>query len=122
MEKQSEFTLIANQEHHNMNNAFITKEEIAEEKNSSVLLREKVENLTEIIEALQNIIGSSYWQVLSKKVFDVELVKSKRRLEVESNTTEIFRLQGEVRLGRRYQLDKLLNKYREELKGIRKQL
>ena len=105
-----------------MNNAFITKDVPSEDKESSVLVREKVERLTEIIEALQNIAGSSYWQVLQKYVFDVELAKSKRRLEAEGNTTEIFRLQGEVRLGRRYHLDKLLTKYRDELTGIRKQL
>ena len=103
-----------------MNNAFITNE--IEDEKDSTLLRGKVEKTTKIIEALQNIANSSYWKVLQKNVFDVELVKSKRRLEVESNTTEIFRLQGEVRLGKRYDLEKLLQKYRDELTGIRKQL
>jgi uncharacterized membrane protein YukC len=103
-----------------MNNAFINNE--IEEKKDSTILRSKVDKTTEIIEALQNIASSSYWKVLQQNVFDVELVKSKRRLEVESNTTEIFRLQGEVRLGRRYNLEKLLQKYRDELQGIRKQL
>src|SRR3990167_10024455 len=104
-----------------MNNAFINQE-VASEEQSSVLLREKVEKTTEIIEALQNIASSSYWKVLQQNVFDVELGKSKRRLEVESDTTEIFRLQGEVRLSKRYDLEKLLIKYRDELTGIRKQL
>ena len=104
-----------------MNNAFINKEAQSEEQ-SSVLLREKTERLTELIEALNNVISSNYWKVLQQNVFDVELIKSKRRLEVESDTTEIFRLQGEVRLGRRYNLEKLLTKYRDELQGIRKQL
>ena len=103
-----------------MNNAFINKE-IPEEE-SSVLLREKVDKTTKIVEALQNIAGSNYWKVLQQNVFEVELGKSRNRLEVESDTTEIFRLQGEVRLGRRYDLEKLLTKYRNELTGIRKQL
>lgn len=105
-----------------MNNSFITKEEISEDKDSSVLLREKVENLTEIIEALQNIASSSYWQVLQNNVFNVDLSKAKSRLAKEKDTTEIFRLQGEIRWGEKFDLEKLLAKYRDELQGIRKQL
>lgn len=86
----------------------------------SILSREKVETLTDIIEALQNVIGSSYWKVLQNNIFDVELAKSKRRLESESDTTELFRLQGEVRIGRRYHLEKLLQKYRDELSALKK--
>ena len=110
-----------NQEQHNMNNARIITED-EQQPAKEVLFREKIEHLTAIIEALQNIANSSYWKVLQQNVFDVELVRSKRRLEVESNTTEIFRLQGEVRIGKKYDLEKLLTKYRDELSGIRKQL
>ena len=102
-----------------MNNAFINKE-IPEEE-SSVLLREKVDKTTEIIEALQNIAGSSYWKVL-ENVFEVDLAKAKSRLAKEKDTTEIFRLQGEIRWGEKFDLEKLLEKYRNELLGIRKQL
>ena len=105
-----------------MNNAFIIKEEITEEKDASVLLREKVENLTEIIEALQNIIGSSYWQVLQQNVFNVDLLKAKSRLAKEKDTTEIFRLQGKIEWEEKFDLERLLTKYRDELSGIRKQL
>lgn len=106
-----------------MNNASILQEEAPEKKvDTSVILQERVTQLTDIIEALQNIAGSSYWKVLQKYVFDVELAKSKRRLEVEGDTTEMFRLQGEARLGRRYHLDKLLSKYRDELTTIKKKI
>jgi len=88
----------------------------------SPVLREREAVLTETIDALQNIGSSSYWKILQRNVFDVELVKSKKRLEVESDTTEIFRLQGETRLGRRYHLDRLITKYRNELQAIRKKL
>ena len=104
-----------------MNNAFITKE-MSEEVDSSVLLREKVDKTTEIIEALQNIAGSSYWKVLEQNVFEVDLAKAKSRLAKEKDTTEIFRLQGEIRWGEKFDLEKLLEKYRNELLGIRKQL
>ena len=98
-----------------MNNAFLTQDEEV-----SILSREKVETLTETIEALQNIANSSYWKVLEKNIFDLELAKSKRRLESESNPTEIYRLQGEVKLGRKYHLAKLLTKYRDDLSALRK--
>ena len=102
-----------------MNNAFITKEEV--EEIAQPLLRERVTQLTEIIEALQNVAGSSYWLVL-KNVFDVDLSKAKSRLAKEKDTTEIFRLQGEIRWGEKFDLEKLLERYRNELSGIRKQL
>ena len=105
-----------------MNNAKIIEDMMPEEKNPSPLLISRAEVLTDIIEALQNVAGSSYWKVLSKNVFDVERAKSKKRLEVESDTAEIFRLQGETRLGRRYHLDNLLIKYRNELQAIKKQI
>ena len=101
-----------------MNNALLTMEEAPQKE---VLSRERMVQLTEIIEALENIGSSSYWKVIEQNVFEVELAKSKRRIETEGDTTEIFRLQGEIRLGKRYQLDKLLAKYRDELTSIRKQ-
>lgn len=102
-----------------MNNAQILMEEPID---ASPINRERVEQLTAIIESLQALGSSSHWAVLKDNVFDVELAKSKRRLEAESDTTEMFRLQGEIRLGRRYHLDKLLQKYRDELTGIRKKI
>ena len=103
-----------------MNNAFINKEVASED--SSVLLREQVEKTIKIIEALQNIAGSNYWKVLQQNVFEVDLSKAKSRLAKENDTTEIFRLQGEIRWGEKFDLEKLLEKYRNELLGIRKQL
>lgn len=101
-----------------MNNAYLN-EEREEVKEVAPQLHERASQLTDSIEALQNIIGSSFWKVLQKNVFDVELAKSKRRLEIENDTTEIFRLQGEMRLGKRYDLDKMLAKYRDELTAIK---
>ena len=103
-----------------MNNAFINQEIISED--SSVLLRERVEILIEIIEALQNIASSNYWKVLQQNVFNVDLDKAKSRLANEKDTTEIFRLQGEIRWGEKFDLEKLIKKYRDELTAIRKQL
>lgn len=98
-----------------MNNDYINKEYEVVSKESLVNYREQVTLLTELIDALQNIQNSVYWKVLEKHVFNPELAKSKRRLEVEKDTTEIFRLQGEVRLSRRYDLEQLILKSRDEL-------
>lgn len=92
------------------------------QKDPSPLLLKRAEQLGDIIEALQNIAGSSYWKVLQKNVFDVDLDKARRSLVKEESTTEIFRLQGEVRLGERYSLEKLLEKYRNELQIIKRKV
>lgn len=107
-----------------MNNAQLTMEEVSNEKPDQYLvtLRQKEAQLMEIIDALQNVGQSNLWKILQTNVFEVELAKSKKRLEVESDTTEIFRLQGETRLGRRYNLDHLIIKYRNELLAIKKQI
>lgn len=103
-----------------MNNALITTED--EMQNAQPLLRERVTQLTEIIEALEKIGSSSYWTILQQNVFDVDLSKAKSRLAKEKDTTEIFRLQGEIRWGEKFSLENMLSKYRNELLGIRKQL
>jgi len=105
-----------------MNNANIILEEVKEIDDTSPILREKVERLTETVEALQSIAGSSYWKVLKQFIFEVDLDKAKRRLALEKDTTEIFRLQGEIRWGEKFDLEKLILKYRDELQAIRKKL
>lgn len=107
-----------------MNNAFITKDTLSEEspKDNLPELRARTEVLTDVIEALQNVGGSSYWKVLQKYVFDVDLDKAKRSLAKEKDTTEMFRLQGEIRSGERFSLESLLTKYRNELQAIRNKI
>lgn len=104
-----------------MNNAQLLSEEESQLEVTPVM-RERVEQLTLIVEALQALLGSSHWTVLQKFVFDVDLHKAKRRLVSASDTTEIFRLQGEIGWGDKFSLEKLLQKYRDELLSIRKKL
>lgn len=104
-----------------MNNAHLNQE-VPETEVTSFLSRERVETLTDTIEALQNIISSSYWKVLRKNIFDVDLDKAKRRIANEKDTTEIFRLQGEIRWGEKFSLDSLLQKYRDELLALKRKL
>ncbi len=105
-----------------MNNAYINKGDETVSDEALPIYRGQVTLLTELIEALNNIQGSSYWTVLKQNVFDVELEKAKRQLAKEKDTTEIFRLQGEIRWGERFDLVKLNEKFRNELSAIRKKL
>lgn len=93
-----------------------------ETKTQEVALREQSVQLTELVEALQHIAGSSYWKVLKQQIFDVDLAKAKRRLQEASDTIEIFRLQGEIRWAKKFNLEKLLVDKRNELQAIRKKM
>ena len=50
----------------------------------------------------------------------MDLNKAKRRIAIEKDTTEIFRLQGEIRWGNKFDLEKLLEDKRNELSALRK--
>jgi hypothetical protein len=103
-----------------MNNALLIQEEEPEVKKT--YQREEAGELVDTIEALKAVLSSAHWKVLQKFIFEVELNKSKSRLESESDTTEIFRLQGELRTGKRYDLEHLLKRKLEKLESIKSQL
>lgn len=103
-----------------MNNAIVFSERDESEK--IPFYRGKAEELTEVIEALQQIVNSSYWKVLTQHVFEVDLLKAKSRLASEKDTTEIFRLQGEIRWGEKFDLEKLIKTKRNELDIIKQNL
>lgn len=104
-----------------MNNAYaLTQED--DVPDIAPQLRERATYLAELVEALTNIAGSSYWAVLRQNVFDVDLSNARSRLAKEKDTTEIFRLQGEIRWAEKFDLEKLIVIYRNELLEIRKKL
>lgn len=106
-----------------MNNANIIKDTLDSSKpDISFVLRERETVVTEIIDALQNVGGSSFWKILQQNIFEVDLNKAKRRLANEKDTTEMFRLQGEIRAGEKLNLENLIIKYRKELITIRQKL
>lgn len=107
-----------------MNNAKLIENVLEEEKEVDVLpiFREKATKLTEIIEALSNISQSSYWTVLRQHEFDGELQNLVSRLEKEKDTVEIFRLQGEIKRAKKYDLEKLLLQRRQELETVKSKL
>lgn len=108
-----------------MNNALITSEDVLKDdmvKDLSPELNERATQLTDIIEALQKVGGSSHWAVLKKYVFDGELDKARRSLAKEDDPTKMFRLQGDIRTGEKLNLESLIAKYRNELEGIKRKL
>lgn len=88
----------------------------------SPFLRSRQVILTERIEAVRAVKGSSYWQVIAEDFKD-ELSKLNRRLRAEKESIEIFRLQGKIEGMEKYtDLDRLEKEYLSELEKINKQL
>lgn len=107
-----------------MNNAFALSQTLEEEVPtdiSPVLLR-RAQDLADAIEAVHNIANSSYWKVLKQYVFDVDLEKARKSLAKEKDPTEMFRFQGEIRALERVSLERLLEKYQNELEITKKQI
>lgn len=85
------------------------------------ILRKRETELTELIEALDHIRSSNYWKVIQRH-FAKDLERLVIQLKREKDTTEIFRLQGEITRAEKLDLDKTTESYRQELSGVRKQL
>lgn len=109
-----------------MNNAKIAIDNVLkeeEEVDTSPMLREKETRIMETITALDEISQSNYWQVLKQNVFDGVLDGLKRRLSNAKDTTEMFRLQGQIAWAEKYSdLTKMSEIYRKELEVIKKKL
>lgn len=85
-------------------------------------ISERKGKLTTLIESLGAILVSEEGRTL-KKEFDVELERLNRVLKTESrkrpvNTDEIHYLQGRIESMERFDLEKMLQKYRTELETI----
>ncbi len=97
--------------------------ELDENEDLSPALRGQETNLTDIIEAIENIKSSSYWKVLEKKIFKGVLDSLQKKLKTESEPVNIYRLQGQIMWAEKYtDLDKLIDIYKLELQQVKKQL
>ena len=107
-----------------MNNAFVTQDVLKEDvvNDPSPLLEKRAQELTDIVEALEKIVSSSYWQVLKQYEFDDTLQSLLVELGEEKDTVKIFRLQGEIKRAKKYSLEKLLIDRRQELARVKQQL
>lgn len=106
-----------------MNNASLINENLHDDQiRVTPILNKRAQDLTDIIDALQHIAGSSYWTVLQQYIFDVDLEKARKSIAKEKDTVELFRLQGAIQVLEKFSLGNLLTKSRNELEAIRKQL
>lgn len=106
-----------------MNNAFVIKDEVLKEEatpDTTPLLRKRAEDLTDIIEALQHVATSSYWKVLRQHEFDISSLLNE--LGEEKDPVKIYRLQGDIRRAKKYDLENLLAVRRQELERIKTKL
>lgn len=110
-----------------MNNSQI---EFDEEKPVDIkpVLRQKQAELIKVIEAVRAVNSTPQWQTLKGLIFDKAVESLQRRLQVESekselNVQEIYRLQGQLVWARRYSdFSKLADAYKIELNNITKKL
>lgn len=120
-----------------MNNARIAiesfKEEEAEAQEISALeqlpaLRKREGELVTLIEALRRVEESDDWSTLKTALFDGVVENLEKRLKSEStkpeiNTSEIYKLQGQLAWAKKYSdLGTLARVFRLELTNITQQL
>ena len=85
-------------------------------------LRQRETELVAIIESLQHLVSSKYWQIVQTAVFDKELSNLQKQLIDENDPTKMYRLQGEIKRAEKYNLATRLQAYELELMNIRKNL
>jgi len=109
-----------------MNNAFIDEPDLVID--TTVLLRERQTELTNLIEAINELAKNEAWKTLKKLLFDGLVEKIERQLNAEVKKTqlnpiEIYRLQGQLSWAKRYSdIYKLAETYKQELNQITKKL
>ena len=115
-----------------MNNSKIAldNQEVFAEKtfNKKPILRQREGELVKLIETIMRIEQSEDWQILRNHIFDglVEGIEGRLRGEAgknELNQPEVYRLQGQLLLARKYaDFKKLGDVYRSELSNVKSQL
>ena len=115
-----------------MNNSKIVldNQEVFAEKtfDKKPILCQREGELVKLIETIMRIEQSEDWQVLRNHIFDglVEGIEGRLRGESgkgEVNLPEVYRLQGQLLLSRKYaDFKKLADVYRSELSNVKQQL
>lgn len=106
-----------------MNNSLIASQfvDIAEEQDQSkVYVHKRVQELGEVIEALQAIKRSNHWKLLEDKVWNGVFTSLQKRIRSEKDMTEIHRLQGQIVWAEKYlNLDDLVAAFKRELQTLK---
>lgn len=86
-------------------------------------LRQQMEKVSGIIEAIRAVRTSSHWKLLKEEVLDGVVEVLYRRLKTEKNEVDIHRLQGQLVSAEKYaDLEKMEAIYSAELEKLRQQL
>jgi ERCC4-related helicase len=110
-----------------MNNSKLTIDEVTLRDENPIdvkpFLRERQTEIVEIIEALEAVNRSKYWQTLQSKVFHSSLEVLQRAIRTEKDAKELFRIQGSLIWGEKYtNLQELITGYRRQLDNIKNQI
>lgn len=109
-----------------MNNSKIAIDSVDLELEEAVDLqpqfRKQVNELSDIIEALEHIQSSNYWKILEKTVFLNEVENLKNQLAKEDSQISMYRLQGKIAQAQKYDLGKLVIEKRNQLTNIKNNL
>lgn len=109
-----------------MNNSKIALDSVRLDMDETVDLqptyRTQATQLSTIVEALEKVSESSFWNVLNKEIFSADLVNLRSRLGKEKDTAEIFRLQGEIARCEKYDINKLLLEKRNQLTNLKNKI
>ena len=109
-----------------MNNSYLASENLEENivVDTTVLLRQRQQELLRIIDALGKIAATKEWGELRELIFDKQVQRLEKELQSESKTDEllpskIYRLQGKIEWAKRYSdFYKLAETYKIELNQI----
>ena len=110
-----------------MNNSKIVYENSEEEGKTSFLQKQQGE-LTQIVEAINQVETSENWQKLKKLFLDEIVTNLERQLALEAAKDEIdppkmYRLQGELKWAKRYSdLKKLSEAKRQQIENLKNQI
>lgn len=110
-----------------MNNSFLATQNVDMEVSTPVdtipLLQARAVDLERIIDAFDKISSSMYWKLLQSEIFDGVLEALERRMRNEKDTTQLFKLQGQIVWADKYSdLSKLADVYKRELINVTKQI
>ena len=109
-----------------MNNSKILYEENKEDKVS--ILQKQQGELTQVVEAINQVETSEGWQKLKKLLLDEIVTNLEKQLASEAaknevNPPEIYRLQGQLKWAKRYSdLKKLSEAKRQQIENLKNQI
>ena len=86
------------------------------------VFRQRSVEIAEVIEAIEHVMRSNYWQTLQARVFNPTIETFKKRLAVEKDPIEMYRLQGRIEWAEKLNLTKFLEEKLNELANIKQQI